>query len=139
MTYTFLDFFTDPLLRAPMLGSMILCAALSLLGVFVFVRRSSLIGETLSHAAYPGLMIGATWMSTFMNPAQEEGMALCLLFAFGTTLLALMFVRVLQRYIKSDAALCFTLASFFGVGVLFGSRLQFTYPSWYRAMQVFLY
>jgi manganese/zinc/iron transport system permease protein len=48
-------FFTDPVLRAPTIGSMLLCTVAALVGVLVFLRRRSLLGESLSHATYPGV------------------------------------------------------------------------------------
>jgi manganese/zinc/iron transport system permease protein len=41
--------------------------------------------------------------------------------------------------VKNDAALCFVLAIFFGVGVLVASRIQFTHALWYKTVQIFLY
>jgi len=32
--------------------------AASLVGVIVFLRKQSLVGETLSHASYPGVILG---------------------------------------------------------------------------------
>ncbi len=141
MAYQLLDFFTDPLLRAPTIGSMLMCAASSLIGVIVFIRRKSLVGEALSHAAYPGLVLSAGLVSFFIPILDERYFALFLVGAFCSSLLGLYFFTVLQKRfkVKGDSALCFMLSSFFGIGVLFAGRMQVTSPLYYRQIQTFLY
>jgi len=139
MSYRWIDFFIDPLLRGPTIGSILMCMAASLIGVLVFLRKKSLVGETLSHAAYPGLMVGA-FISALLP---SEGLSLYLLLgcAFVSSSLALFFLEMLLRRFRvtSDSALCFTLSSFFGIGILLASRLQSAHPVWYRQVQTFLY
>lgn len=139
MTYSLLDFFMDPLLRGPVIGSMLMCMGASLIGVFVFIRRRSLIGETLSHAAYPGLIIGAL-VCSFFSCGDEWSFFFFFIGAFFSSMIALLFLQKIQAkfFVKSDAALCFTLSSFFGMGVLLASRMQKTDPVWYRQVQTFL-
>ena len=141
MAYQLVDFFKDPILKAPTIGSMFMCAAASLVGVIVFIRRKSLIGETLSHAAYPGLVLSAVILSYFFVQLQDWFSILFLLGSFVSCFLGLAILLAMQKYffVKSDAALCFVLSSFFGIGVLFASRLQFSHPLWFRQIQVFLY
>ncbi|MBM3198439.1 MAG: metal ABC transporter permease, partial [Chlamydiae bacterium] len=141
MRYKLIDFFTDPILRAPMLGSLCMCLAASLIGVCVFLRKKSLLGETLSHASYPGLMVSALLLSYGAKGLQDRFFFVFLLGAWIASMMGLLFMTKLQKkfLVKSDAALCFTLASFFGVGVLLASCLQFSHPAWYRQVQVFLY
>ncbi len=139
--YKWIDFFTDPLLRAPMIGSIFMCMTASLVGVIVLIRKRSLVGEALSHAAYPGIVAGAWVFGAFFSLKQEWFSSFLLLGAFVFAMLGLLFLHFLQgRFrIKSDAALCFVLSSFFGIGVLFASRLQYSHPLWYRQIQAFLY
>ena len=141
MTYRLVDFFIDPVLRAPTIGSMLMCAAASLVGVIVFVRRRSLVGEALSHAAYPGLVLSAFGLSFFFPILEDKLFIVLLAGAFFSALAGLLFIQGIQsRFrVKSDAALCFVLSSFFGIGVLFASRMQGSNPLWYRQIQTFLY
>lgn len=141
MAYRWVDFFTDPILRGPTIGSMLMCAAASLIGVVVFIRRKSLVGEALSHAAYPGLIIGAFFCSLFPFLGEESLFYFLLLGAFLSSSVAAFLLQRLQNrfHVKSDAALCFVLSSFLGVGVLLASRMQFINPLWYRQVQTFLY
>lgn len=59
LAYIWSDYFFDPVLRGPTIGSMLMCLGSALIGVIVFLRRRSLLGESLSHAAYPGVILGA--------------------------------------------------------------------------------
>ena len=59
-----LSYLTDPVLRAPTIASVLMCFSASLIGCVVFLRRQSLIGESLSHAAYPGVVLGVALAGT---------------------------------------------------------------------------
>jgi manganese/zinc/iron transport system permease protein len=138
---SFLDFFTDPILRPSTVGCMLMCFASALVGVVVFLRKRSLIGETLSHASFPGVVIGV-FLSALLAPFSDELIALAILcgaflFAF-LGLKALNFLENRMR-VKADSALCFVLASFFGLGILIASRLQQSHPLWYKQALTFLY
>lgn len=137
----FLDFFTDPVLRAPTIGSMLMCFASSLVGVVVFLRKRSLVGEALSHAAYPGVVLSVLFTGLIF-PYSEDILAFTVLAgAFITALCGLKVIDFLERKlkVKNDAALCFTLSFFFGIGVLVASRIQVTHALWYKQAQLFLY
>ena len=135
------SYFFDPLLQASTLGSMLMCLASSLVGVMVFLRKRSLLGETLSHACYPGVVFGIV-IASFFFPEAEEVIAVAILVgAFIFSMMALVCLDFLEKRlsVKSDAALCFILATFFGLGVLLASRVQFTHMRLFKQMQVFLY
>jgi len=134
-------YFTDPVLQAPTIGSMLMCLSSALVGVVVFLRKRSLLGEALSHAAYPGVVLAVLSMAVFF-PLASDLLALAILIgAFLTSLLGLWAIeRMVSRFrVKNDAALCFVLSVFFGVGVLIASRVQFTHALWYKTVQIFLY
>lgn len=135
------NYFTDPVLRAPTIASMLMCLSAALIGTIVFLRKESLVGEVLSHATYPGIALGGIVAAalTFAAPAQ---LALGILTgALIFSLLGMAALQVLQRKyrIASDSAMTFTLAAFFGVGVTIASRMQFTHSGIYRQVQVYLY
>jgi len=129
------EFFTDPILAASTIGSMLMGFSSALVGVLVYVRRRALIGETLSHATYPGIVLGVTFFSASSFPV------VALLGAFLSGLIGLYLVHYLEERLKlnSDTALCFVLSTFLGMGVLFASRLQFTEPVWFQKVQALLY
>ncbi len=141
MIYSFFDFFTDPVLRAPTLGSIFMCLSSSLAGVVVLLRKRSLLGESLSHAAYPGIALGVVLLAPFFSPASDGFSFAILACAFISSVIGMLTIDLLQKKfrVKDDAALCFVLSSFFGVGVLIVSKIQTTHALWYKQVQAFLY
>ncbi|NGX31362.1 MAG: Manganese transport system membrane protein MntB [Chlamydiae bacterium] len=131
-------YFLDPLLRGPMLGSMLICLVSSVVGVFVYLSKRSLIGETLSHATYPGVILGAFVVALLGN----ENLApfFVLSFAFIAAILGVYVLNFLQkRNISQDTALCFVLSGFFGIGLLFASSMQREFGMWYRKIQEYIF
>lgn len=143
MQATFLDFFTDPVLRGPTIGCMLMCLAAALCGVVVFLRRQSLVGEALSHAAYPGVVLGIAIASALSYDDSDELLiaAFVLGGAFISALIGLWTIGLLERYfkVKSDAALCFVLSAFFGVGIALASHIQFVDAVLFRQVQAYLF
>ena len=138
-----LNFFTDPVLRAPTIGCMLMCISSALVGVIVYLKKQSLIGEALSHATYPGVVAGVMVAGVMeVNPSND--LAITLLIMAGaciTALLGLWCIHMLQHRLKvySDSALCFVLAAFFGIGLTLASQVQFAFSSVYRQAQIYLY
>lgn len=141
--YSFTSFFTDAVLRAPTIGSMLMCFSAALVGVIVFLRKQSLIGEALSHATYPGVIFGAIAGILFTLDTDQEFAITSLIIAgaFLFALIALWCIHHLEQKwnIRTDSALCFILATFFGLGVTLASYLQFTHPAFYKQSQNYLY
>lgn len=136
-------YFTDPILRAPTIGSMLMCLSASLIGVIVFLRKQSLLGESLSHAAYPGVILGVMVAGSFGLTEDYQAWLSILIIAgaFLSAFLGLSAIHFLEtRFkIRSDSALCFVLSSFFGIGLTLGSQVQFFHSSLYRQIQAYLY
>lgn len=138
-----LSYFTDPILRGPTIGCMLMCLGAALVGVIVFLRKQSLVGESLSHASYPGVICGVMIAGIFDIVETDEGLLTVFIMsgAFFSSLLGLWIIYLLEGKwkIRSDSALCFVLSSFFGIGITLASHIQFTYPALYRQVQVYLY
>ncbi|MFT4552589.1 MAG: manganese/zinc/iron transport system permease protein [Chlamydiales bacterium] len=136
-------YFTDPVLRAPTLGCMLMCLAASLVGVIVFLRKQSLLGESLSHASYPGVILAVVFYSVlFPNDLGGEWLAPCIMVgAFLSSVLGLWVINLLENRfgVRVDSALCLVLSVFFGVGVTLASRVQFTHTTLYIQIQSYLY
>lgn len=137
------SYFTDSVLRAPTIGCMLMCMAAALVGVIVFLKKQSLLGESLSHAAYPGVIIGVIIAGT-LEISQDHETIIALLVMGGalvSALIGLWAIGFLQNRleVRSDSALCFILAAFFGIGLTLASQVQFAYSSFYRQVQVYLY
>ncbi len=141
MTYSFGDFFTNPLLAAPTIGSMLMCFIASLIGVILLMQKRVLIGETLSHAAYPGVVLGVISASVFLSLGSPFIALFILLFAALFSFLAIYCLNFFERHkmAASDSALCLILSLFFGFGVLLASRVQLTHSAWYNQIQIYLY
>lgn len=136
-----LQFLTDPILRGPTVGCMLMAISAGLVGVIAFLRKRSLVGEALSHASYPGVILALFAASAFF-PGEEGTLSVFLLIgAFIFALTGLFVIHGMERFLKisPDAALCFVLATFFGVGLTLASRIQFTHVQEYRQILVFLY
>lgn len=135
------DFFTDPVLRAPTCGCILMCLASSLMGVLIFLRKRSLLAETLSHATYPGAVIGVS-IFALLFPFSEEWTFLAVLGgAFGSSWLGLKAIEWMERKGKArtDAALSFVLAVFFGIGIVAASAMQASLPVWQKQVQMLLF
>jgi len=137
-----LSFFTDPIVRGPTIGCMLMCFSASLMGVIVFLRKQSLLGEALSHAAYPGIIAGVMFAGSLSFDEQESWISFFILCgAFCTAWLGIKMIHWLQEKwrVPPDAALCFILSTFFGIGVTATSEVQFSFTPLYRRALSYLY
>ena len=94
-------------------------ATTAALGCFAVLRRQSLLGDTLAHAALPGVGL-AFWLTEAKSPL------VLLLGAMATGLLGAFTLYALRHgsKLKEDAALGMVLSTFFGVGIVILTRLQ---------------
>lgn len=137
----FLQYFTDPVLKAPMIGSILMCIGASLMGTLAFVRKKSLLAETLAHASYPGLVLATLFFYLMFPGHQEWAFAAALLGAFISAFIGLWAIdrMIRKRRVTSDSSLSFILASFFGLGLLFASWIQIPFSKIYKEIQSYLY
>ena len=136
----FFELYFDPLYRGPLLGTILMSFSTALIGALMFVRKKSLVGETISHATFPGVAIGVLVGSYFSYHQDELGFLSVILGAFVFGLLGFYSVELMiKNQKKTDSALCFVLSSFLSLGVLLTSYVQQTHVSWYRKIQVFFY
>ncbi|HEY4255127.1 MAG TPA: metal ABC transporter permease [Chlamydiales bacterium] len=135
------DYFTDPILRAPTIGCMLMCIASSLMGVILLLQKRLLLSETVSHAAYPGAVAGLVLLA-FLGPELEPYAFLAVL--GGALFSSWVGLKVTSRLKKkwkvhTDAALAFSLALFFGFGILLTSGLQSAFPLWAQQAEMLLF
>lgn len=100
-------------------GASLLGMAGGLVGSFAVLRRRSLLGDALAHAALPGLCLAFLLVGRRSLPAMQVG-------ALATGLLGIMVVALLRRAtrIKEDAAIGIVLSVSFGAGVVLLRYIQ---------------
>src|SRR3712207_2723626 len=113
------DLFWDYTLRNIALGSAILGLVGGVLGAFAVLRRQSLLGDALSHAALPGICLAYLLTGDKSLPVLLPGAGLA---GWVATLLILRIVEYTR--IKEDAALGIILTVFFGIGVVLLTKIQ---------------
>jgi len=106
-------FLLDPTVRTVALGAALLGIGSGALGTFAVLRRQSLLGDTMAHAALPGVVAGY-----LLAGGRDLGAMLTGALLSGTV--AALFALYLQRTarVKSDAALGTALSLGFAVGVV---------------------
>jgi len=142
MELTVSDLFIDPAFRAPIFGSVLIGIAAGLLGAIILLRRQSLLGETISHACFPGIILGSICSQIFSwDESTVESYLLlssCAVF-FAVLAQKLLLYLVEIKRVKEDSALLIVLTGFFGIGALLSSYLQFEYPGQYKLSLSYLY
>ena len=106
------DLFFDYTLRTVAIGTALIGIVSGALGCFALLRRQSLLGDAISHAALPGVVIA------FLLTRSKTSFVLivgALLAGWLATLVVLAIVR--HTRIKEDSALGLTLSVFFGFGL----------------------
>ena len=111
--------FTDYTLRTITLGTAILGAVTGMLGSFAVLRKQSLLGDAISHAALPGIAIA------FLITGAKDSNTL-LLGALVSGLIGTFWIRgiITKTHLKSDTALGLILSLFFGFGMLLLTFIQ---------------
>ena len=109
----------DATLRNVVLGSVILGMTSGMVGAFAVLRRQSLIGDALAHAALPGICIAFMLTGTRSTEVLLIGGALSGL--VGTAVL--LFINR-WSIISIETGLGIVLSVFFGLGILLLTRIQ---------------
>jgi len=113
------EIFSDYTLRTVALGSAILGFTSGALGSFAVLRKQSLLGDAISHAALPGIAIA------FLLTLSKSPLVLVLgatVAGWIGTLAILAIVRTTR--IKEDSALGLILSVFFGFGLVLLTYIQ---------------
>ena len=110
---------SDHTVQTVALGAAILGVISGVLGSFAVLRRQSLLGDALSHAALPGICLG------FLVAGARDPLAI-MAGAFVTGALAALAVMAIGRLtrLRSDAALGIVLSVFFAFGVVLLTVVQ---------------
>lgn len=102
-----------------LVGSILLGMSASVIGAFAFLRKRSLIGDALAHAALPGVMMAFLLFQT-RDPL------VMFLGAVSSSFIGFYLIDWLPKNtkIKPDAALAITLSFFFALGLMLLSYIQ---------------
>lgn len=113
------NLFFDYTIRTVAMGAAVLGIVAGALGTFALLRRQSLLGDAMSHAALPGVLLA------FMLTGSKAPAVLVLGAAVAGVLGTFLLLSI-TRYsrIKEDAALGIILSVFFGFGLVLLTFLQ---------------
>ncbi len=111
--------FEDYTLQVITLGTAILGASCGMLGSFAVLRKQSLLGDAISHAALPGIALAFILLGTKNSIAILIG-------ALVSGLIGTFWIRgmIKNTRLKPDTALGLVLSIFFGVGMLLLTYIQ---------------
>ncbi|HEY5764446.1 MAG TPA: metal ABC transporter permease [Candidatus Deferrimicrobiaceae bacterium] len=111
--------FSDYTLRSVALGAAVLGVANGALGSFAVLRRESLLGDAISHAALPGIALA------FLLTGSRTSLVLLLGAAVAGWIGTLWIVGIVRNSrIKQDSALGLVLSVFFGFGLVLLTWIQ---------------
>lgn len=101
------------------LGTTVLGVVGGVIGCFALLRRQSLLGDALSHAALPGVCVA------FILVGGKDSSAL-LIGALVAGIVGALFILLVVRgsRIKEDSAIGIVLSVFFGLGIVLLTRIQ---------------
>ena len=113
------DLIFDYTLRNVALGGMLLGIVAGVLGAFAVLRRQALLGDTLSHAALPGICIA------FMLTDSRAPLVLLVGAGIAGWIGTLIFLRTIKATkLSEDTMLGVVLSVFFGIGILLLTFIQ---------------
>lgn len=107
-----LSLLTDYTFQVVALGTGMLGLLSGVVGSFAVSRRQSLLGDALSHAALPGIVIG------FLIMGYKNWSVLMLGATISGLLATVLILWMSQKVVKLDSALSLVLSSFFGLGLV---------------------
>ncbi len=110
--------FDEPAVRTVALGTAAIGALAGFIGTFAVVRRQSLLGDAISHAALPGLALA------FLLGARSPIVLIAGAAVAGWIAMALVAGMVRGRHASFDTALGGALAVFFGIGLALLTAIQ---------------
>ena len=111
--------FQDANVKYVLLGSLLLGTTSGILGSFSLLRRRSLLGDALAHAALPGVCIAFLVTGTKSILPLLVGASLS-----GIAGVLVMQILIKNGRIKADSAIGLVLSVFFGIGIVLLTYIQ---------------
>src|SRR5690554_2062250 len=114
-----LSVFTDYTFQLVAIGTGIIGLVSGVIGTYATLRKESLLGDALSHAALPGIALAFVLI-------QRKELVILMLGAvlFGLIATALIQLMTRKTVVKLDSALSLVLSSFFGLGLVVLTSIQ---------------
>lgn len=128
------DLVNDYTLRTVALGAAVLGVVAGAMGTFAVLRRQSLVGDAMSHAALPGIAIAYILTGSKDNLVLLIGAAIA---GWLATLSVMSIVRTSR--IKFDSALGLVLSVFFGFGLMLLTFIQRKPDASQAGLETFLF
>ncbi len=113
------DLLSSAIVQTVLAGAALLGAISGMLGAFAVLRRQSLLGDALAHAALPGVCLGF-----LIAGARDLGTIMAGAFLTGALAALAMMLITRRTTLKTDAALGIVLSVFFAVGVVLLTYVQ---------------
>jgi manganese/zinc/iron transport system permease protein len=137
-----LEFFTFPSVNVVhvLLGCVILGVSSGLLGCFAFLRKRSLLGDALSHAALPGVCLAFIVAERWL-PGDAKNPLVLLCGAVLSCWLGALAIEWIVNHTrcKEDSALGMVLSVFFGAGILLLTHIQHSGSAAQSGLDKFLF
>lgn len=114
-----LEWLSDYTIQNVVAGAALLGIISGILGSFAVLRKQSLLGDTLSHAALPGVCLGF-----ILAGAREIGSILLGALITGALAALLMLLLTRNSRLKTDAGLGIALSVFFAIGIVLLTYIQ---------------
>ncbi len=135
-----LSYLLDASILESLFATILMSISMALIGTICVVKKKSLSGEMMSHAALPGVAITYLCFGSFSLKNEFLFSIFILFFAFlfclGSQKLSSFLI---QKKVSEDATLCLILSLGLGLGILIQSFLQKSHPIWFKKSQLFFY
>ncbi|MFC4766611.1 metal ABC transporter permease [Effusibacillus consociatus] len=128
------EMLSDPNTRWVVAACFLLGLSSGVLGCFAYLRKHSLMGDAVAHAALPGICVGYMLYGS-------KSMGVFLIAAAVAGLLCSFCIGMITKYsrIKEDSALGLVLSVFFGFGILLLTRIQHSPKGNQSGLDAFLF
>lgn len=124
----------DYTIQTVAMGAALLGLISGVLGSFAVLRKQSLLGDTISHAALPGVCLGF-----IVAGARDLGSILVGALATGALAALLMLLLTRKSRLKTDAGLGVALSVFFAIGIVLLTYIQGTNNASQGGLNSFLF
>ena len=124
----------DANMRFVLFGSLLIGATGGMLGSFAVLRRRSLMGDALAHAALPGVALAFLVTGSKALPVLIVGATI-------TGVLGVLVIQFIVHHtrIKADAAIGIVLSVFFGIGIVLLTHIQRSHVGNQSGLDKFLF